>query len=141
MRRKFWWFIAASTVTWLLWMTMRPNPEVSQELQPLTDPVDEETISPGVLINVLGNVVVFTPLGGSIALALDPDRKALPLRWGIAVGAGALLSAIIELTQLTLPSRVTSFQDWLLNTLGAALGAGMALGAQRLLERRKKSEF
>ncbi len=133
MRRKFWWFVAASTVTWLLWMTMRPNPEVSQELQPLTDPVDEETISPGVLINVLGNVVVFTPLGGSIALALG--KKPLPLRWGIAVGSGALLSAIIELTQLTLPSRVTSFQDWLLNTLGAALGAGVALLAQRLLER------
>ncbi len=121
---------------WLLWMTMRPNPEVSQELQPITQPVDEEIIPPGVLINVLGNVVVFLPLGGSIALALDPDRKVTSLRWGIAVGSGALLSAIIELTQLTLPSRVTSFQDWLLNTLGTALGAGVALLAQRLLERR-----
>jgi len=45
-----------------------------------------------------------------------------------------LLSASIELAQLALSSRVSAVGDWALNTVGAALGAALAVFAPPYLK-------
>jgi glycopeptide antibiotics resistance protein len=73
------------------------------------------------LLGVAGNVILFAPLGAVLRF------RGLPLRK--AVLAGAAFSVGIEVTQLLVPGRTTSFDDVLLNALGVVLGhsAGRAL--------------
>lgn len=69
------------------------------------------------IINFLGNIILFMPIG-----------FMLPLLWKIKGGmvllAGAACSLFIELCQLFLP-RSTDIDDLLLNTLGTLLGWGL----------------
>lgn len=66
------------------------------------------------LINFLGNVVMFMPFGFFLPLLWRTPGKT-----AIAVGFGA--SLFVEITQLLLP-RSTDIDDLILNTAGAALG-------------------
>ena len=131
-RRYFWWIIAAAIALWLLWMTLRPTAEVAANLAPLTVPATQRGISLYWLIGIAGNIVVFAPLGAAVALALGDHPAKLRLLGGS--GAGALLSAAIELAQLALPSRVSAVEDWALNTVGAAIGAALAVFAPPYLK-------
>ena len=124
-RRYFWWIVATAIALWLLWMTLRPNTTVAVNLAPLTVPATQRGISLYWLIGIAGNIVVFAPLGAAGALALGDHPARLRLLGGS--GAGALLSASIELAQLSLPSRVSAVGDWALNTVGAAIGAALAV--------------
>ncbi|MCK9795996.1 VanZ family protein [Isoptericola sp. 4D.3] len=72
------------------------------------------------LFNVLGNVLLFVPVGWLLALAV-PRRRVL-----IAAVAGFGLSAAIEVTQSFL-GRVVDVDDLILNGLGAVVGACLAL--------------
>ncbi|MBN1177586.1 MAG: VanZ family protein [Anaerolineae bacterium] len=126
MRRWGWWGAAALVAAWLLWMTLRPNETVAANLAPLTGPAAARGISPYVLISLAGNVAVFVPLGAALALALG--GRVVP-----ATLLGAALSLSIELAQLALPSRVSAVDDWLLNTLGTALGALVGWGIRWMI--------
>ena len=66
------------------------------------------------LINILGNIVMFMPFGFFFSLLWRISGKK-------AVAAGFLISLSIELIQLMLP-RSTDIDDLILNTAGAALG-------------------
>jgi VanZ family protein len=80
--------------------------------------------------DVTTNLLGYAPLGFWVTLAhlrLGATRGA----WWRGVWAGALLSFILEAMQSYLPMRVPSQADWLLNTLGAALGAGVAHALER----------
>ncbi len=66
------------------------------------------------LINVLGNIVMFIPVG-----FFPPLLWRLSGKW--AVAAGFFSSLFIELIQLMLP-RSTDIDDVILNTAGTALG-------------------
>jgi len=81
------------------------------------------------LVNVLGNVAMFVPVG-----LLFP--VAFRMRLGPVVGVAALPFVAIELLQLLI-GRSADIDDVLLNSAGAAIGAlaGVAL-AHRLQERR-----
>jgi len=134
--RKFsivWGIIALLIAAWLLWMTLRPQGQASADLAYITTPAAAQGISISFLIGFLGNIAVFVPLGAAVAFALA-DWSAWP-RLIVATLAGSALSAAIELIQRTLPSRFSSWDDWLLNTLGALLGA---LVANFLIRNRKK---
>ncbi len=122
--RWLWLFLTGAITCWLLWMTLRPNPTVAAGLAPLTAPAVTRGVSPRWLIGLAGNVVVFAPLGFTLYLALNghPFKR----RFLLSGSGGALLSLFIELAQLARPSRVTSLEDWLLNTTGTALGALVA---------------
>lgn len=133
--RKFsivWGIIALLIAAWLLWMTLRPQSQASADLAYITAPAAAQGISIPFLIGFLGNIAVFVPLGAAagFALAGKPARTRLIA----ATLTGATLSAAIELIQRTLPSRVSSWDDWLLNTLGALIGA---LIAHLLIRKRK----
>lgn len=99
-----------------------PVPRV--ELIPFADIfsvlTDAESPSAGVFANLAGNVLMFLPLG-----------FLLPLFWRYfqtakhTVLCGLTLSVSIELIQL-IAGGVTSVDDVLLNTLGAAIGFGLS---------------
>jgi glycopeptide antibiotics resistance protein len=134
MRRQFWWIVAALVSLWLLWMTLRPQAQVTADLTVITAPAAAQGISIPFLIGFLGNIAVFIPLGAAAALALARNPREARLLVATAVGAG--LSAVIELLQLAIPSRVSGFDDWLLNTAGAFIGAVIA---SILINKRKRS--
>jgi glycopeptide antibiotics resistance protein len=123
MQRKVGWALASAIALWLLWMTLRPQAIVSQDLTPITRPAAQHGLSIHWLINIGGNVAVFAPLGAAIALARSGRPARARVLWGAA--SGAILSALIEGLQMLQPTRVSSLGDWALNTLGALLGALM----------------
>ena len=94
-------------------------------LTPLEDIIDAFTppLEGSQLLKVVGNVVLFVPLGAVLHVrGLDLKKAVL---------AGFVISAGIEATQLLVPGRTTSFDDVLLNTLGVAVGSAIAAVAPR----------
>jgi glycopeptide antibiotics resistance protein len=140
-RRWPWWLLVTATAGWLLWMTLNPEghlPIRKLNLIPLVEQgwaltclfnstcAYHRSAFWFLLINLLGNIVVFVPLGFGLAGALNRNRLSVAV--GGAVLGGFALSLMIELLQLTLPSRATDIDDLIFNTLGAAIGAaGYAL--------------
>ncbi len=89
------------------------------------------------IFDVWANGLGYLPLG---ALLLIAARRSgvLPARaLLLALLAPSLLSYATEVTQACLPGRHPSLKDWLLNTVGAGVGAllGAALHRLRLIER------
>ena len=82
------------------------------------------------LLNVLGNVVMFVPIG---FLALLATR----LRFGAVVAGCLALSASVEIAQLTL-GRSLDVDDVLLNTLGGVAGAAAGLAVLAVLARGRR---
>lgn len=74
--------------------------------------------SPATAVNVLGNLLLFLPLGVTLPAAVRALRSPLLL-----VPAAAALSALVELTQYTyVPGRAADIDDIILNTTGALVG-------------------
>ena len=76
------------------------------------------------LADVLGNVMLFAPLGAALAWT---GRRV----WRATL-IGAVLSITIETAQLVVPGRYATLSDVLTNTAGAALGAALLLGLEYL---------
>ena len=133
-RITLWWLAVVVIAAWLLWMTLRPQEQVTADLTTITTPAAAQGISIPFLISFLGNVAVFIPLGAAAALALG--SRPFKTRLLASTAIGMALSAAIELLQLAIPSRFSDFDDWLLNTLGACIGAAIA---SILIHRRKRS--
>jgi len=77
------------------------------------------------------NVAGYLPFGGLLALGvLRSGRSRRP--WLVAFLCASLLSLGMETLQSYLPVRVASREDWLLNSLGAAVGAAATLGLERV---------
>ncbi len=72
--------------------------------------------------DIITNLLVYLPLGGLTARALR-YRLNPWLAFLAATLVGVLLSFGMETLQAWLPGRVSSRLDWLLNSLGTALGA------------------
>jgi VanZ family protein len=83
------------------------------------------------VVDLLGNVAVFVPLGVGLAALLyrppvvRPGSRRVTLL--LCVLGGALLSSFIEAVQFTMPTRAADLTDLALNSLGAALGAQACL--------------
>jgi acetyltransferase-like isoleucine patch superfamily enzyme len=86
-------------------------------------------------LEVAANVLLFAPLGVAVALLL-PGR-----RWWLAVLAGLVTSAAIEVVQfLALSQRQANLRDVASNTLGALLGAlAVRLAHPRLAHHRRRA--
>ncbi|HWL76958.1 VanZ family protein [Microbacterium sp.] len=72
------------------------------------------------VLEFLANVVLFVPFGVLWPFAVPRLRPIAVISLGLATSAG------IELVQLLLPSRVPAVSDVIANTLGTALGVGVA---------------
>ena len=117
-----------------------PALHVPREFQPLRRTVlgwatTRERSASWYLRDLFVNVAGFLPAGffGALALAARrPRRRA----WLGATLLAAVLSLGIEITQVWLPSRVSSLTDLAGNVAGGALGGGLALAVmQRRSER------
>jgi VanZ family protein len=75
------------------------------------------------------NLIAYAPFGFVVAL-IGADRRPLP-RLATAIGVAALLSFLMETTQMFLPTRDASTIDLVSNTSGATLGALAALAFNR----------
>jgi glycopeptide antibiotics resistance protein len=76
------------------------------------------------LINGLGNMVVFAPLGASLYVALSNMQKTgRASKILFATALGIAVSTIFEIAQFWIPGRVVASDDVILNTIGTALGA------------------
>jgi VanZ family protein len=73
-----------------------------------------------VVFEFLANVALFVPFG--LLLSTAAPRWS---PWAI-IGLGALVSVMIELVQLGIPSRVATVSDLIANTAGAAVGCLVA---------------
>jgi VanZ family protein len=76
------------------------------------------------------NVIAYAPFG--FFLALIGDRRSTLARFASGAGIGALLSLAVESTQMFLPTRDASVIDFGSNTLGASIGALLALAFDRV---------
>lgn len=145
-RARIGWLLAAGlAVAWVLSMTLRPDStpntinlvplrEHTQAVACLLDNCPDAARARAarfLFIDVAGNVVVFVPIGLTLAGAMTglSDRRRL---W-MAIALGTALSIGIELMQLTIPSRATDVDDVLFNTVGAAFGALLIILAQHRL--------
>ncbi len=70
-----------------------------------------------VAINILGNILIFVPIGFLVSV-LTPDRH----KGWLALGIGLAISLTIEIVQLSFAIRVFDVDDLLLNSFGAWLG-------------------
>ena len=95
---------------------------VLQKRVPELDPIDISDLDDTAL-NTLG----FLPFGfivNGYRRRAKPEGRFRNMIW--VIGIGAMLSLIIELTQIWLPNRTSSTNDLIRNTLGTFLGAFLA---------------
>src|SRR5699024_3061142 len=77
----------------------------------------------------------YLPLGGLLA---GTGKRWLPALIRATLAAGCL-SLLLETSQLFIPGRVSSLLDTSLNTLGAFLGAGLALALRNHVDKHERA--
>jgi len=90
------------------------------------------------LVNGLGNIVVFMPSGLAAYYALADVLESPVLRIALVSTFGLALSAAFELVQITIPGRIVATDDVLTNGAGALIGA-LAASAVEHSQRRAAS--
>ena len=86
------------------------------------------------LYNVIGNIILFMPLGFFIPLLFNKKNK---IRYIVAYGA--IISTAIEVIQLQQTYNITDIDDIIFNTLGAILGYLVFNMFYKLMEKTKYS--
>lgn len=91
------------------------------------------------VVSSIAHFCEYTVLGVLLVNAL---RCHLPFGRAclIAIACASLYGASDEFHQLFVPGRMCDPMDWLVDTAGASLGAGLAFGWLRRRERRSQSE-
>lgn len=80
----------------------------------------------------LGHLVMYAVLGALLAWALAPGPRAIGKRaLMIAVVVASLYGVTDEFHQAFVPLRTPDVVDWIVDTIGALLGAGLVLGVTR----------
>src|SRR5690606_36337563 len=77
--------------------------------------------------DLAANLLGYLPLGMVMCLGHLRSGRGAPLAAVATLLGGSLLSYGLELIQFTLPDRVPSRSDWMLNSLGVAWGALAAI--------------
>lgn len=91
-----------------------------------------------IIIDVVGNILVFVPFGFCLTAALRAFLKQKHTMEKIVL-TGFGLSLGIELAQLAIPSRATDIDDLIFNTIGTMLG--LSLWLVFALATRKREEL
>ena len=85
------------------------------DLDPLTSRLSVERIE------FLANIGLFVPLGVFLLLLVGARL------WLVALAAGIVLTSMIESVQRSIPGRVSDPRDVAANSIGMAIGIGLAL--------------
>jgi len=128
-----WLTAAVAVIGGILLVTLRPDePLTSVNLEPLAhhgralQALVDGRADRGVLVrylvfDLLGNLVLFLPLGLTVAGAVG---RWAPVGRLVAAGlVGLALSVAIELVQLGIPGRASDVDDVIFNTVGTLVGA------------------
>jgi VanZ family protein len=91
----------------------------------LESPVKEFKASWSYLGDLLSNIAGFVPVGFLLCACLRAARSGKPAIL-YATFCGGLLSLIIEVVQFYIPPRGSGTTDIITNTIGSAIGAGLA---------------
>lgn len=83
-----------------------------------------------VRLEVLANVAMLIPVAFALACLLGGRR------WLVAVAICTGLSVAVETVQFMMPGRIASPLDVVMNTIGALIGAGLAVALESLVRRR-----
>lgn len=141
--------LLAVGILWItLWPADLPGDPAATNLKPLehhgrafralldgpSRPAHRDAIVRYLVGDVLGNVLLFVPLGLAVAGAVGAGRSPAA-RLAAAGGVGAGLSVAVEGLQLLVPGRTTDVDDVIFNTLGALVGGAVLLVAERLYRR------
>jgi glycopeptide antibiotics resistance protein len=130
------------------WLTLTPSPGTPNtapdwmpyaSLEPVLSnlwivtrhPEYLEFIDLDALKHVVGNVLLFIPLGWLLPVLWDGGISA-----GRIVAVAASTSLTIEIWQLWIPGRMSTIDDVLLNALGAGIGAMILSRAQSMFTRK-----
>lgn len=136
-----WWLLTLASMAWLLWMTLRADNTPNQiNLIPMAEhgraltcwlngSCQLQQVFWFLLIDVIGNIVVFIPLGIGLAGILYQDNFWQTIYRTTFLGL--LFSLTIETAQLAIPSRATDVDDLIFNTLGTLTGALIFLFLQQ----------
>lgn len=89
------------------------------------------------VINGIGNIVVFMPLGVMLYISLQGTNLRPPLRIPLIGALGMAVSAIYEIIQIGIPGRVVAIGDVFTNATGIILGAYLAQMGITLWQRRR----
>lgn len=87
---------------------------------------------PLALSNVVGNVVLFIPMGIYLTILNVKQSKMMNMLWI------ALFSTLVEVSQYILSVGVTDIDDLLLNSIGGFLGICCGWGLQKLFGERTR---
>jgi glycopeptide antibiotics resistance protein len=130
------WVVVGLVVAWLLSMTLRPGGAVNHvHLVPFSEKWAAVTCLTtagcswqrnaryDLVIDTLGNLLVFVPFGAALAVATLRDGRPGKRWWLTILAAGFALSLGIELAQWAVPGRVTDIDDLILNVTGTLFGA------------------
>lgn len=117
------------------WLTLTPGSGREQEgwLWELALFFDRHAATEWITFNLLefvANVLMFVPFGLFFVLLLGRRR------WWLAILLGVALTCGIEFAQQYIPNRVADPRDLGSNSLGAAIGTGLALLLTASKERR-----
>jgi len=130
----FLWFLIRQTLEpFVLVLDRAPQPPNLVPLRGLTlmlqraIAVDHSLTRWIVVVNILGNILIFVPIGFLVSV-LTPHR---PKGW-LALAIGLAISLTIEIVQLSFVIRVFDVDDLLLNSFGAWLGFIAYLAASRI---------
>lgn len=126
------WFLAGAMVGLIVYASLHPFSGWRLPAAPVERLLLPPWSSYWTWFDLAANLLAYVPLGAVLCIALLRDGASQQRAWLVSVGAGTLLSWTMELLQNLLPARVPSIADWGLNTVGALLGAGLALGARAL---------
>ncbi len=133
--RRIWFFVSLFSGAFILFLALSPNKDygyAAVNLNPLVHPANAIrcvlTRCPNfqnmlwlVIINVVGNIVAFIPIGyGFAAFAQTFLAKKYAAIAAVAGGFGLSLS--IELLQLNVAGRFSDIDDLIFNTLGTIIG-------------------
>lgn len=109
---------------------------VSMVFQWLKD-LQAQILPPGVdIVNPLGHFCEYAIFGGLLANAW---RTKVPLSWAVwaAVCCASLYGISDEIHQVFVPGRTADPIDWLVDTCAATLGAFVAYGLTRYVDKRR----
>ena len=113
--------IVASLTFWPMYINVTDLQPKQANFQPLVKTLHMlRYMSPYVVMNILGNLLLLAPLGVFLPL-LSPSYR----RWWATLGTGFVVTLFIELFQYFLAVRVFDVDDLILNTLGVGFGYGL----------------
>jgi VanZ family protein len=153
------WLMVVAIIAWLMSLTVRTSDQLTLGRVRFRDPSSELNLRPFsnkvrplqnlespsaalrrsartyLFVDVLGNVAVFVPFGAALTTAAYLTWPTRRRAWRMllpVIGAGLVLSLLIEIAQMAIPSRVTDIDDVILNTFGTAVGALLMWALLRL---------